>query len=191
MNAICAPKVDLSVIIPTMNRGKVLFSTVRQVLAQEGCSFELLIIDQSDDEIACQNRSFLEGVSDVRIRYIRVERKSLPNARNIGICNASARIVLFLDDDVIILRDNFLLSHLSAFVDETVGGATGRSVERIVKPNSGRVACHVSFGGRTIFNLMGQSRQTIGTCKGSNMSFRTAAFQEVGGFDRQTELLFS
>jgi GT2 family glycosyltransferase len=180
---------DLSVIIPTMNRGEILYSTIKQVLAQQGCAFELIIVDQSDDPMAIDNRSFVENVHDPRITYLWVDRKNLPNARNIGIGQASAPIILFLDDDVILLRDNFLTAHLAAFEDDEVGGATGRSVERTMISNARRTSCHVSLGGRTIVNLMGLEQQTIGTCKGSNMSFRAKVFEAIGGFDRRTELL--
>jgi GT2 family glycosyltransferase len=183
------PDVELSVIIPTLNRGKVLYETIRQVLAQQGCTFELIIVDQSDESIASENVKFLEEVRDPRVKYIAEPEKNLPNARNVGVRNASADIIVFLDDDVILLREEFLRAHARAYADDNVGGATGRSVERLLQPNSRHTSCHVSLGGRTIFNLMGLSQQTIGTCKGSNMSFRTAVFEKVGGFDRRTELL--
>ena len=171
MKGLDASQPELSVIIPTLNRGKVLYSTITQVLSQQGCEFELIIVDQSDEVIAQSNKAFVDAVGDTRVKYFRIEEKNLPNARNIGIVKSLAKIILFLDDDVIILRDEFLTAHLGAFDDPAVGGVTGRSVERLIKSNTKRTACHVSIGGRTKFNLMGLSRQPIGTCKGSNMSF--------------------
>lgn len=189
MEICSATPLELSIVIPTMNRGPLLYSTITQVLSQRGCAFEVIIVDQSDSLMAAENRSFVENTRDPRVKYFWLDRKNLPNARNIGIRNVSAAVILFLDDDVILLRADFLTAHLSVFGDEKVGGATGRSVERILRPNSRRTSCYVSLGGRTIFNLMGLHTQTIGTCKGSNMSFRTEVFEKVGGFDRKTELL--
>lgn len=180
---------QLSVIIPTLNRGAVFFSTVKQVVQQTVVRFEVIVVDQSDPAAAAENAAFCESLNKPLLRYFHLQVKSLPNARNFGMMRASAPVILFLDDDVILLNDYFMQAHLSAFDNPEVGGATGRSVERTVSVNARRTACHVSLGGRTIFNLMGTFEQSIGGCKGSNMSFRKTVLETVRGFDRQTELL--
>lgn len=183
------PAPALSVVICTYNRCTLLRRTVEQVLKQPFHALELIIIDQSDVLEAETNRATLQEMQDSRINYVHIARKGLPNARNEAIRRARAAIVLFLDDDVILLRDGFMAAHLAAYDDPRVGGVTGRHVERSVPINSRRTACHVSWSGRTIFNLFGRERVPIRTCKGSNMSFRAAVFAEVGGFDRRTEML--
>jgi GT2 family glycosyltransferase len=179
----------VSVVICTYNRCTPLRQTAEQVLNQPFQTLELIIIDQSDVLEAETNRANLQEIQDRRIVYVHITRKGLPNARNEGIRRARAGIVLFLDDDVILLQDGFMAAHVAAYDDPRVGGVTGRHVERSVPINSRRTACHVSWSGRTIFNLFGTERVPIGTCKGSNMSFRAAVFAEIGGFDRQTEML--
>jgi GT2 family glycosyltransferase len=184
-----SPAPVLSVVICTYNRSNLLRKTVEQVLDQPFKALELIIIDQSDAREAETNRTDLQAMRDSRINYVHIARKGLPNARNEAIRRARAAIVLFLDDDVILLRDGFVAAHVAAYDEPRVGGVTGRHVERSVPINARRIACHVSWSGRTIFNLFGTERLPIGTCKGSNMSFRAAVFDEVGGFDRQTEML--
>jgi glycosyltransferase involved in cell wall biosynthesis len=179
----------LSIIIPTLNRSRFLFATVEQVLAQSYNDFELWIIDQSDRTDTESNVDHFQQVTDPRLSYAHLSHKNLPNARNEGVKQCGGKIILFLDDDVILLTDDFLEAHVRAYDDPKVGGVTGRSVERLVRTNSRRTACHVSWSGRTIFNLLGTERQPIGSCKGSNMSFRASVFHQVGGFDCQTELL--
>jgi GT2 family glycosyltransferase len=183
------PAPALSVVICTYNRSTLLRKTVDQVMNQSLQEFELIIIDQSDIREAETNRANLQAMQDNRVNYIHIPRKGLPNARNEAIRRALAAIVLFLDDDVILLRDGFMAAHVAAYHDSRVGGVTGRHVERSVPINSRRTACHVSWSGRTIFNLFGTERVRIGTCKGSNMSFRAAIFADVGGFDRRAEML--
>jgi GT2 family glycosyltransferase len=174
----------LSIVIPTLNRGRVLQKTVEQVLAQPFTDFELLIVDQSDPPIREQNEAYLRGLGDSRVLYLHVATKNLPNARNEGLARITADVVLFLDDDVILLSDDFLQAHLRAFADPSVGGVTGRVVERALRSNSPRTATHVTWGGRTVINLAGFERCEIAGLKGANMSFRSALFARVGGFDR-------
>ena len=179
----------LSVVICTYNRPMLLRKTMDQVLNQAFQDLELIVIDQSDAREAETNRTSVEATLDSRVSYIHIGTKGLPNARNEAIRRALADIVLFLDDDVILLRDGFMAAHVAAYDDPRVGGVTGRHVERSLRINSRQTACHVSWSGRTIFNLFGTERVPIRTCKGSNMSFRAAVFADVGGFDRRTEML--
>ncbi len=176
---------ELSILIPTLNRGRLFHDTVRGVLGQRFRDYELLVIDQSDPEGRATNEAFLAEVSDPRVRYVHLPVKGLPNARNEGLARARGAVVLFLDDDVIFLDDAFLDAHLAPYREEPrLGGVTGRVVERSVRPNSKTTAAHISPGGRTITNLWGTERQPIESCKGANMSYRMEAVRQVGGFDR-------
>jgi GT2 family glycosyltransferase len=177
---------ELSVIIPTLNRGRLFHDTARQVLAQRFRDFELLLVDQSDPPGRVANEALVVMLADPRVRYLHLAVKGLPNARNEGLARASGRIVLFLDDDVILLDDGFLDAHLAPYAAyPDVGGVTGRIVERTVRPNAKDTAAHISPGGRTITNMWGTERRSIESCKGANMSYRRAAIDQVGGFDRR------
>lgn len=175
----------LSVIIPTLNRGRLLHETVRHVLAQEFQDFELWIVDQSDPPGREANERFLATLDDPRVHYLHLDQKGLPNARNEGMVRTRGEILLFLDDDVILLHPRFLDAHLAPYADPAVGGVTGRIVERSVRPNASDTASHLSPGGRTITNLWGTKAREIETLKGANMSYRRTACVQVGGFDRQ------
>ncbi len=164
-------------------------STLDQLRAQPYSDFALWVIDQSDPSFAVSNRSYIEEMADGRLHYMHLSQRGLPNARNEGLARAKGDIVVFVDDDVVILSDDFLGAHARAYDDPTVGGVTGRHVERLLKINARRTACHISWGGRTIFNLFGNERAEVRSCKGSNMSFRMSAVRAVGGFDRLTQQL--
>ncbi len=176
---------ELSVVIPTLNRGKLFHDTARQVLAQAYGDFDLWVIDQSDPPGRAENEALVAELADPRLRYVHVTQKGLPNARNEALARLDARLVLFLDDDVILLRPDFLAVHVAAFADPAVGGVTGRIVERSVRPNVDYVAAHLSPGGRTLTNLWGTERQELLGLKGANMSYRMEAIRQVGGFDRR------
>jgi GT2 family glycosyltransferase len=176
---------ELSIVIPTLNRGKLFHDTVRQLVTQAFRDWELWVIDQSDPAQRAANEAFLAALADPRVRYLHLDVKGLPNARNEGLARVAGEIVLFLDDDVILLDDRFLDAHLRPYTaDPAIGGVTGRIVERSVRPNAKDTAAHISPGGRTITNMWGTERRPIESLKGANMSYRMDAVRQVGGFDR-------
>lgn len=176
---------ELSVVIPTLNRGRLFHDTVRQVLAQDFPDFDLWLVDQSDPDQRTANGALVTTLADPRVHYFHLPVKGLPNARNEGLARCLGRIVLFLDDDVILLEPTFLAAHVRAYEDPAIGGVTGRIVERSVRPNAKDTAAHLSKGGRTITNMWGTEQRFIESCKGANMSYRRAAIDQIGGFDRR------
>ncbi|MGP8026194.1 MAG: glycosyltransferase family 2 protein, partial [Acidocella sp.] len=164
-------------------------ATLNQVRCQPFRDYEIWVIDQSDPSDAASNARYVKDSGDARIHYLHLTQKGPSNARNEGFARARGEIVIGLDDDVILLSEDFIGAHVRAYADATVGGVTGRHVERIVRMNSRHTACHVSWNGRTVFNLFGLERVEVGSVKGSNMSFRMAVVRQVGGFDRRTPFL--
>ena len=176
---------ELSVVIPTLNRDVLFHDTVRHVLGQRWRDLELWIVDQSDAPGRASNERFVAEIGDDRVRYLHLDVKGLPNARNEGLARATGRIVLFLDDDILLIHDGFLDAHLRAYDDPTVGGATGRIIERSVRANAPTTTSRISFGGRVLTNQWGTERTDIDACKGANMSYRMDVVRQVGGFDRR------
>ena len=171
----------LAVVIPTLHRPGPLRDVVGDVLAQLG-EGGLVVVDQSPVP---------SSFADPRVRVVHDPERGLPRARNRGITETSAPVVLFLDDDVR-LHPGCLEAHRRAYLDPNVGGVVGRIVERSVRPNSRTVANRVGAGGRILTNLDGRGRRRIETLKGAQMSFRRAALVQAGPFDagyRGTALL--
>lgn len=69
---------------------------VATALGQEGCSFELLVVDDGSPEPA---EGLLAGLSDPRLRVLRVEHGGPSHARNAGIAAARGRLIRFIDAD--------------------------------------------------------------------------------------------
>ncbi len=174
----------LSIIIPTYNRSQYVIRTVAQVLEQSFQDFELWVVDQSDVEQAEANRIALAAMSDDRVNYLRCDARGVANARNEGLVRASHEIIVFLDDDVILLNDDFLSSHLDAYQNPLIGGVTGRTVERTNRENARPTTNRITVGGRTLINLLGTEPCRIHSLKGANMSVRATAIAGMGGFDR-------
>jgi glycosyltransferase involved in cell wall biosynthesis len=120
--------VDISVIIPTIGRKLELLNTLKDLTNQNlpKENWECLIILQSDisvdslQEIACRH-----GIR-LRVFFLKTPNASL--ARNIGLCEAKGRIVLFLDDDVRIESDAFLQNHITNYSRSSIPGVSGQVV---------------------------------------------------------------
>ncbi|MDE8346352.1 MAG: glycosyltransferase family 2 protein, partial [Acidocella sp.] len=179
----------VSVVIPTFNRAPFLRAVIKQVLCQSFTRYELIVIDQSDPDSAALNNTFIHHCNDARLHYLFIAARGPSNARNEGLARARGEIVLFIDDDVILLDDHFIAAHYGVYANRAVGGVVGRHVERTLTMNARETACRVSPGGRTIFNLFGTVPVRVGSAKGSNMSFRMEAVAQIGGFDRYLNFL--
>jgi glycosyltransferase involved in cell wall biosynthesis len=117
---------DITVVIPTYRREKELVDTVRAMLSQSHKNFELVVVDQSDDHLA-ETKTALQNISDERFRYFRTTPPSLPAARNFALQVARAPIVLYLDDDIVPIKD-LVKYHLQVFAEHPEISAVGGRV---------------------------------------------------------------
>ncbi len=99
---------EFSIVIPTHNRAELVARTVAAFLAQEGASFEVIVVDDgSTDDTALR----LQCIADGRLRLVQQANRGLAAARNVGFAQAQGRYVLFNDDDII-PEPGFLQAHL-------------------------------------------------------------------------------
>ncbi len=164
----------LSVVIATYNRPEALQNSVRDVLEQLPPGGELVVVDQSDDDLI--------ATLPPQARVVRLQPPSLPIARNVGVQHTSGEVILFLDDDVR-LHPGCLAAHVEAFGDPTVGGTVGQIVEHEVRPNRSGTINRIGRGGRVLTNLTGRHRTEVQTLKGANMAYRRRALAAAGPFD--------
>jgi glycosyltransferase involved in cell wall biosynthesis len=85
----------ISVIIPTYNRAALLPRAVESVLAQEGVSFELIVVDDGSTD---NTESTLQNLNG-SIKYVRIAHSGVSTARNRGIREAVGNWIAFLDSD--------------------------------------------------------------------------------------------
>jgi GT2 family glycosyltransferase len=88
---------DVSLIIPSRDRPRLLLDTVRSVLAGAVLPAEIVVVDQS----ATPSR---EVSAFDRVVYVHSQSAGLSRARNIGIVVAQHNIMVFLDDDMLVDR---------------------------------------------------------------------------------------
>ena len=99
-------KLNISVIIPTLNRSKELKQCLLSIANAKNHPLEVLLVDQSSN-MAIEKIS--HEIKHLQIRYFYQNIQSWALARNIGIekLNRNTDIVVFLDDDVIVQEDFF------------------------------------------------------------------------------------
>lgn len=85
-----------SIIIATLNREDVVGNSIESVLEQNYSDLEIIVVDQSENE---ETKKVVESFNDERIKYIRINKKGLSNARNEGIKSSKGKYICLLDDD--------------------------------------------------------------------------------------------
>jgi GT2 family glycosyltransferase len=168
----------LSVVLPTLNREEALRRTLAALVDQLTSEMELIVVDQSESHEPETDQA-LKGE---QVQLVKEAKKSAAHARNVGLERARGEVVLFLDDDLEIPR-NFLQAHRENYTDERVDAVVG-SIYTPSEPEAdidgpGRV----TFYGRFRRNLMYAHRAEAEAGGSGNISVRTSAAREIGGWD--------
>ena len=106
-------KPQVSVIIPTYNRGWILKEAIDSVLTQDYNNFELIVVDDGSTD----NTSEILASYGNDIKVLFQENKGVSAARNRGIAEASGQFIAFLDSDDLWLPQK--LSTQVEFFDKT------------------------------------------------------------------------
>ena len=165
---------EVSVILPTYNRGWILKEAIDSVLAQEFKDFELIVVDDGSTDNTGEILDFYE--QDIIV--LRQSNKGVSAARNRGITEAAGRLVAFLDSD-----DLWLPRKLTSQVDffNLNPAAVINQTEEIWVRNGVRVnpkTRHHKFSGM-IFE------RSLALClvSPSAVMIKKNLFSEVGVFD--------
>jgi glycosyltransferase involved in cell wall biosynthesis len=88
---------DVSVVVPTRNRRRLLSATLCSVLRQRGITLEVIVIDEASTD---DTPAYLASLGDPRLFVIRHDTpRGVSTARNRGTAAASGEWVAFVDDD--------------------------------------------------------------------------------------------
>lgn len=97
-----------SIIVPTFNRGYILWEIIQSIQKQTWPYWELLIID--DGSIDDTKKVIREFQKDPRIHYFYKKNGGSASARNLGLKKASSEFVTYVDSDDIIFPHYLLLA---------------------------------------------------------------------------------
>jgi GT2 family glycosyltransferase len=195
--------VKVSIIIPTYKRNEMLCKTLSNIISFEHQYHELIVVDQTKEHEPETHRYLDDLIVQKKIKYVYVELPNLPNARNVGIKEASGDVMLFFDDDVTI-NENTIPAHISGFSQENIGCVTGKvqiqnttQAGNRVLENTGTFKKRLkkilffffrkraSYVGRlgVLSDFSRNKTLPADTCIGCNMSFRKEIFTQCGPFD--------
>jgi glycosyltransferase involved in cell wall biosynthesis len=168
----------ISVLVCTRNRGNSLVPTMKSILANQSVPFELVVIDQSTDDLT--EKAMENFLDDRRLRYVRSDGTGAGRARNSGLGLACNDVVLITDDDCEVPTD-WVEKFASVFAEnERIAMAFCNTLPA---PGVWEGGCIPTFE-RTGDLLVTSVR---GRCKtnpiGAGMAVRRTVIQALGGFD--------
>jgi glycosyltransferase involved in cell wall biosynthesis len=169
---------SLSVTVPTRGRPVHVGECVRSVLACDGPTFELIVVDQSDDRAS--EETLGPFFSDRRLRYVRTDTRGFCAGRNVGIAASRAPLLVCIDDDCRASPD-WLRNVTSVFEDDpSIDLVSGR----VVVPESLRkegFAASWEVPAARCTSLASLSH--FGWGLSANMAFRRSLIDSIGAFD--------
>lgn len=124
---------EISVIIPTMNRNIMLIDCLDSLIFQNfpKTKYEVIIInDGGNDKSGESIKSISDENKNVKIRYFWQKNKGPAAARNLGIRMAKGKILAFLDDDCI-ANKNWLASIYDVYNKNPDLDGAGGPIKRI------------------------------------------------------------
>jgi len=180
------PMIDI--VIPTRGRGSLIDTTISSIRKNTVESFELWVIDQSDDD-ATEEAVRPHTEEDSRIHYIRTTTRGSSIARNIGASQGNAPYLLFTDDDCRV-EQNWLEMLLNELTKEGTWAVFGRIIpDEIFQERIPPDAIPVTKGlpmalkDSPQHQVYEDNRFNLSFGHGANMGFRRTCYQKIAGFD--------
>lgn len=176
-------RVNLSVIIPTYKRDKILCEVLSQLLSQNPLPLEIIVIDQTKEHDS-NTRTILEDlIRGDKIKYIYQDAPHANMARNRGVREARGEIVLILNDDIVISR-NLIQAHYANYKDPNLVAVSGQVLGKTEEATDKFPPQYYrKYTGWTHFPLNFSKRVEVVNLNACNLSMRREIFREVGGFD--------
>ncbi len=170
-------KTEISVILPTLNEGRYIESTLKSIMNQDyKGGYEIIVADgMSKDNTVRIARKFADKV-------ITVKQKGVSAGRNEGAKIAKGEILLFLDADTILLF-NGLTEISKPFRTKKVVGVACHVLP--TSPEAKDFALYWSFNQFMKRSIKSKKPQIPGIC----CAYRKKAFEEVGGFNEYLDTL--
>ncbi|HZJ67452.1 MAG TPA: glycosyltransferase family 2 protein [Kofleriaceae bacterium] len=182
----------VSVIVRSYNRLPALAELLEALLAQDHDSFEVVVIEQTEERAPEDVARLDELARDPRIRILPHPPLGGPGARNAGVRNARGDLLVFIDDDDLPASTDWLRRHEANFADPACLGVTGRFVD------DGPPYVNMARARRQVlsFNLLKwqrvyartDQRKRVESLMGSNAAIRRFTLERFGLWDECTPI---
>ncbi|MFI4874679.1 MAG: glycosyltransferase family 2 protein [Blastopirellula sp. JB062] len=177
-----------SILIPTFGRPATLRNCLEALARQTHPPNEVLVVWQAEDvasrDVACE----FQEADRLPIQALHLEQPGIVPAENLALRNATGEIILLIDDDAV-ARPDWLLRHLQAYQDASVGAvggpadnysADGPFPKRAVEP-VGRLHLTGKLSGNMYDHIQSwrdRPMQEVDHLVGYNFSLRRQAFDQ-------------
>ncbi|MGQ9612230.1 glycosyltransferase family 2 protein [Chloroflexus sp.] len=168
----------MSAVICTRNRGERILAAVESILANDHPAFELIVIDQSTDEVT--GNALQRFHHDRRLRYITTPTKGLGLARNIALQLARAPLVAFTDDDCRVPPDWLRIIEDELQRESRIAVLFCNVFEGPHDTSAGFIPCY-KLRQRVVVKTLWQKCRAHGL--GAGMAVRREPVLAMGGFD--------
>lgn len=169
---------EISVVIPTRNRGCLVVDALESVFRNTHPSFEVILVDQSTNmETAEAIRPFLLKPN---FRYIPMHTQGAGRARNIGLFQASGAYVAYTDDDCTVPQD-WLATIVKIFTRNPSIAVLFCSVLPAPHDSSTGTIPHHIYTESSLIRSLPAYLGEIGMAAG--MAVRPELVKRLGGFD--------
>ncbi len=179
----------ISAIVCTYNREfflkKALDSLARQSLSAD--EYEIVLVNNNSTdstELICKD--FQKAHPDISFTYVIEEQQGLSFARNRGIAESKSDLVTFIDDDAWLERD--FLKNTVEFMEANPEAASVGGV--ILLDYEDKEPSWMNKYMASLFGYFKYSDELVQFTsldypRGSNMTFRTSVFKEIGDFNTE------
>jgi len=176
---------QLTVAIPTFERGEYVIETVRELQRQTRRAGEILVVDQTAQHPRHVDGQLEQWHARGDIVWIRLSKPSVPMAMNQALLRAKYATVLFLDDDIV-PSASLIEAHTTNYVQDRAWAVVGQILQPGQSPELGNVARPKrpkNLWEDLDFPFNGNRRQEVANCMAGNFSVRRDRALQVGGFD--------
>ncbi|RUR01330.1 glycosyltransferase [Labedella endophytica] len=162
----------VSIVMPVYNREGIVARAIESVVAQDFSAWELIVVDDGSTD---STRSVVEAIAanDPRVRLVRGEHRGVSAARNLGVAEAHADVLAFLDSD------NVWTPHfLSVSYSEVGSGRADLAYAAVELDRGGRKHGYLGMSGTREQLISGNSFIDMNT-----LVVKADLVETVGGFD--------
>ena len=117
----------VSVVIASYRRRDLLRSTISHILKDPYPWYEIIVVDQTEEELPADGVLGNLGKSGREVRYFHLAKANLSAARNLGIQQSRGEIILFCDDDII-PWPRWIQAHVRHYADPKIMSVAGGEV---------------------------------------------------------------
>lgn len=172
-------------IVPTFNRAsslKRLLSSFNALVCPGSITAELLIVDNgSTDSTASVLAQAIKECTTFSLRVFQEHRQGKSSAVNRGLSLAQGKIILVVDDDVVVHRQ-WLIKHVEPYSVSAFDAVQGRVLPGVDVDGKPADSNRLREYNIPIIDYGEEMRQIRGLT-GTNISFKREVFEKVGGFD--------